>query len=82
VRSPRNQAKDNMNKYAADIEKSMAFLLSGDLKKSLGADEAVAHLVKARNLLENVGLSVHSKVVEDIIKKAQEIDESDIEVQG
>jgi hypothetical protein len=71
-----------MEKYAADIERSMAFLMSGDLKKSLAADDAVGHLVKARNLLENVGLVTHSRAIDNIIKQAKEVDESDIEVVG
>lgn len=71
-----------MKKFATDIENNMAFLLSTDLKKSLGVDEAVAHLAKARNLLENVGFITHSNFINSIIKRASEIDESDIEVQG
>jgi hypothetical protein len=71
-----------MKKYAADIEKSMAFLMSQDLGKSLNASDAVSHLSKARNLLENLGLTTYSSAVSAIIKRAELIDESDIEVQG
>lgn len=71
-----------MKKYAADIERSMAFLMSADLKKSLGHSDAVAHLVKARNLLENVGRKAHSQAINTIIKRAQSIDDSNIEVTG
>jgi hypothetical protein len=71
-----------MKKYAADIERSMAFFMSGDLKKSLAADDAIGHLVKARNLLESVGLVTHSRAIDNIIKQAKEVDESDIEVVG
>lgn len=70
-----------MKKFATDIEQQMSFLLSQDLKKSLGVDEAIAHLSKARNLLENVGLKSHSMAISAIIKKAESIDESVIEVQ-
>lgn len=71
-----------MKKYAADIEQSMAFLMSGDIKKSLNAGDAIAHLSKARNLLNNLELTAHRDAVDAIIKRAQSIDESDIEVQG
>jgi len=69
-----------MKKFTANIERDMAFLLSGDLKKSLGADEAVSYLSKARNLLINAGFETHCAEIDAIIKKAQTIDESDIEV--
>jgi hypothetical protein len=69
-----------MKKYAADIERNMAFLMSADLKKSLNQDDAVAHLEKARNLLENLGLKTHSQAINTIIKKAVEIDDTNIEV--
>jgi hypothetical protein len=71
-----------MRKYAADIERSMAFLVSGDLKKSISHSDAVAHLAKARNLLENVGRKAHSQAISTIIKRAESIDDSDIEVTG
>lgn len=58
----------------------MAFLLSGDLKKSLGVDEAISSLSKARNLLQNAGLEIQCAAIDAIIKKAQSIDESNIEV--
>lgn len=71
-----------MKKYAADIEQSMAFLMSSGLKKSLNAKDAIAHLSKARNLLNNLELTAQRDAVDAIIKRAQSIDESDIEVQG
>lgn len=58
----------------------MAFFLSGDLKKSLAADEAISSLYKARNLLENAGLKFHCAAIDAIIKRACIIDESEIEV--
>lgn len=67
-------------KYTAQIERDMDFLMSGNLKKSLSADDAITHLSKARDLLENAGLSIHSAAISSIIKKAKSIDESDIEV--
>jgi hypothetical protein len=69
-----------MEKYVADIEQSMAFLMSGELSKKLRKDEAVQHLSRARDLLEAAGLAVHSARIDTIIKRAQSIDESDIEV--
>ncbi|MCK9567739.1 hypothetical protein M0R72_02165 [Candidatus Pacearchaeota archaeon] len=69
-----------MKNFTANIEHDMAFLLSGDLKKSLGADEAISSLSKARNLLQNAGLELQCAAVDAIIKRAQTIDESDIEV--
>jgi hypothetical protein len=69
-----------MNKYAMQIEREMDFLMSGNLKKTLSADDAIQHLSKACELLENAGLTRYSAVISSIIKKAQSIDESDIEV--
>ncbi len=69
-----------MKKYASQIERDMDFLMSGNLKKSLCADDAIQHLSNARNLLENAGLLSHSTAISSIIKRAQTIDESDIEV--
>jgi hypothetical protein len=69
-----------MKKFAAQIERDMDFLMSGNLKKSLNADNAIIHLSKARDLLETAGLSSHSAAISSIIKKAKFIDESDIEV--
>lgn len=69
-----------MKKYAAQIEQEMDFLMSGSLKKSLNATDAIQHLSKARDLLENAGLTTHSAAISAIIKKAHDIDESDIEV--
>lgn len=69
-----------MKKFATDIERDMNFLLSGSLKKSLGASDGIAHLSKARNLLDNIGFKTHSAAISAIIKKAESIDESAIEV--
>jgi hypothetical protein len=69
-----------MKSFTKNIERDMAFLLSGDLKKSLGADDAILSLCKARNLLENAGLKNHCAAIEEIIKRARAIDESEIEV--
>ncbi len=69
-----------MKKFAADIERNMAFLMSKDLKRSLSQGDAVAHLQKARNLLENLGLKTHSQAINTIIKRATEVDDSNIEV--
>lgn len=69
-----------MKKFAAQIEREMDFLMSGSLKKSLSADDAIQHLSNARDLLENAGLTRHSAAISSIIKRAQSIDESDIEV--
>ena len=70
-----------IKKFAQEIEENMAFFMSRDLKKSLGANEAVAHLVKAHALLQNAGLKSHCNMISSIIKRAKEIDESIIEVQ-
>lgn len=70
-----------MKKFATDIEREMDFLLSKNLKKSLGANDAIQHLSKARNLLENVGFKSHSAAISAIIKKAENTDESAIEVE-
>jgi hypothetical protein len=69
-----------MEKFTANIDRDMAFFLSRDLKKSLGVDEAISSLSKARNLLENAGLFAYCTAVDAIIKRAQTIDESIIEV--
>jgi hypothetical protein len=69
-----------MKNFTTNIENDMAFLLSGDLKKSLGVDEAISSLSKARNLLQNAGLEIQCAAIDAIIKKAQSIDESNIEV--
>jgi hypothetical protein len=69
-----------MKNFTTKIESDMAFLLSGNLKKAIGADEAISFLSKARNLLENAGLKTHCAAIDAIIKRAQIIDESDIEV--
>jgi hypothetical protein len=69
-----------MKKFAQQIEQNMTFLMSGDLKKSLNKSDAVSHLTKALALLENAGLKTHSSLVKSIIKRAELIDESDIEV--
>lgn len=70
-----------MIKCATDIEKSMAFLMSKDLRKTLRADDGVAHLLKARNLLENLGLKEQSETLNKIIRQAITIDDSAIEVE-
>jgi len=65
-----------------DLENSMNFLMSpGGIKKALGHDEAISHLEKAKNLLENAGLHAHSAMVSAIIKRASSINDSEIEVQ-
>jgi hypothetical protein len=69
-----------MKKYANQIERDMDFLMSGNLKKSLCTDEAIQHLSRARDLLDNAGLSNSSAAISSIIKRAKYIDESDIEV--
>lgn len=69
-----------MKKFAKEIENDMSFLLSGDLKKSLAADDAVRHLQKARDLLVNAGFETHAEQIEEIIRRAKSIDESQIEV--
>lgn len=69
-----------MKKFATDIEREMSFLLSSNLKKSLNANDAIEHLSKARNLLENLGHKKHSEAISVIIKKAESVDESAIEV--
>ena len=70
-----------MKKFAATIERDMAFFLSRDLKKCLGTDEAISYLSKARNLLENAGLKTQCAAIDEIIKRAKTIDESTIEVE-
>ena len=69
-----------MEKFTTNIERDMAFMLSKDLKKSLGADEAVSNLLKARNLLENAGFKIQCAAIDEIIKRTQSVDESVIEV--
>jgi len=70
-----------MEKFAAQIEQNMAFMLGGDLKKALGKDEAISHLSKACDYLDNAGRKVKAAEVRDIISKAASIDDTDIEVQ-
>jgi hypothetical protein len=69
-----------MKKFAAQIERDMAFLMSKDLKKSLNTSDAISHLIKAKHLLDNVGLKSHSERLNSIIKNASSIDDTDIEV--
>lgn len=69
-----------MKKYATQIEREMDFLMSGNLKKSLSAVDAIQHLSLARDLLANASLTRHSAAISNIIKRAQSEDESDIEV--
>lgn len=60
-----------MKKHEQDIETSMAFLLGGSgLKKYLSNHDAISHLVKAKNLLENAGLSKYASNVNNLIKKS------------
>jgi len=70
-----------MEKFAKQIESDMAFLMSGELKKSLHAGDAVSHLSKALDYLQSAGLEVHCSMVQNIIKRASSVDESNIEVQ-
>jgi hypothetical protein len=67
-------------KIQSTIERDMAFILSKDLKKSLSTDSAISSLVKARSLLNNAGLFNYCSLIDDIINKAQTIDDGVIEV--
>jgi len=69
-----------MKKIAQNIEQNMEFLLNGDVKKSINKEYAILHLVKAKNLLENAGLLSQSSMINVIIKRAEKIDDCDIEV--
>ena len=69
-----------MKKFAEQIEENMSFLLGGPVKKSIGKDDAIAHLKKARNLLENAGYTEASEEIGNIITKAASEGDSDIEV--
>jgi hypothetical protein len=69
-----------MKNFTTDIENNMAFFMGGDLKKSLNKDEAICSLNKARNLLQNAGLETLCVAIDAIVKKAEFIDESNIEV--
>jgi hypothetical protein len=69
-----------MKKIAQDIEQNMAFLLGGDVKKSINKKDAILHLIKAKNLLENAGLMSQSSMINLIIKRAEKVDDCDIEV--
>ena len=74
-----------MTNYAKQIEKSMNLLLSGDYQPSFPREEALSHLVKARQLLENSGYlskkgNSIAKQIDSIIQKTATIDEADIEV--
>lgn len=69
-----------MKKFAEQIEKDMAFILSNDFQKSTEVDQAISSLSKARNLLTNAGLYTQCAAIDEIIKRASTIDESDIEV--
>jgi hypothetical protein len=70
-----------MEKFATNIERNMAFMLSKDLKKSLSTDEAITSLSKARNILVNAGLETHCAAIDNIIERAKTIDDSSIEVE-
>lgn len=66
----------------SDIEETMNFLMSPvGIKRALGHDEAISHLEKAKNLLENAGFRTHSAMIENIIKRASSINDSEIEVE-
>lgn len=73
-----------MKKFANEVqqlERSVAFLMDADdMKKSLNSNDAILHLSKALSYLEHAGLESHSSLVKSIIKRAQTIDESNIEV--
>jgi hypothetical protein len=59
------------NQY--DIEKlasDMEFLMSGKIKKVAAHEKSISHLCKAKNLLENAGLSKHAEMIDVIITKA------------
>jgi hypothetical protein len=62
-----------MNKFAAQIEQDMDFLMSGDVKKSISFDNATLYLKKASNLLRNAGLIVESKQIDNIIIKKERV---------
>lgn len=73
-----------MDKFATQLENNMAFLLGNKLKPSLVTNEAVLHLKKAKNLLENasllsdfceVDLVAEACKVNNIIKRATSGDE-------
>lgn len=62
-----------MNNTRFEIEKlasDMDFILGDKLKITIAHNEAVSHLVKAKNLLENAGLSKQAEAVDVIMKKA------------
>ena len=69
-----------MKKFAQQIEDNMSFLLGGQVSSCINKDDAIGHLSKARNLLENAGYTEASSKIDDIIKKASTEDDSDIEV--
>lgn len=61
-----------MDNKQFEIEKlvsDMDFILGDKLKITIAHNEAVSHLVKAKNLLENAGLSKQAETVEKIMKK-------------
>lgn len=67
--------------FSKDIEHSMSLILNPHhLKKCLAKDDAINHLSKARDLLVNLGFNSYSSMIEVIIKRAETIDESSIEV--
>jgi hypothetical protein len=56
-----------------DIEKlasDMDFLMSGKIKKVAAHEEAISHLCKAKNLLENAGLTKQAEMIDIIVSKA------------
>jgi len=69
-----------MDKFAAQIESEMALLMSGELKKDIQTDDAMALLSKAKDLLECAGIDSYSSEIVSIMRKTATEDESDIEV--
>ena len=70
-----------MKNIQSEIEQSMVLLLNGDVDKTLQRTSAINHLSKASNLLKNAGMHSFSSKIQDIMKKANTIDESEIEVE-
>lgn len=64
----------------SQIENNMSFLLGDKLKICLANEDAIAHLSKAKNLLDNAGLFKKASMVCDVMDKVIKIDDQDIEV--
>jgi hypothetical protein len=59
---------DNKQFEIEKLASDMDFILGDKLKITIAHNEAVSHLVKAKNLFENAGLSKQAEAVDSIMK--------------